>query len=285
MRTTKITAAFFSPTGNSAMMASVTGFTLAGGLGLPMHMLDLTKPGELHKRHEFGPDDFLVIAMPVYAGRLPSLISPLLRKSIHGNNTPAAAIVTFGNRAYDNALAELRAILDENGFIPNAAAAFCMPHAFVPALGGTRPDAEDERMLHAWVRVMGDNIQTETFDKPDVPGEPDAPYYQPKGIDGAPVNFLKAKPVTNLRTCLHCGACAKVCPLSAIDKTDVSKVPGKCMKCHACIAICPVGAKYFDDPAFFSHVAMLEKTYTEPASSEAIVGMPLHPEVLNQKKF
>ena len=31
---------------------------------------------------------------------------------------------------------------------------------------------------------------------------------------------------------------------------------------------CPVGAKYFDDPAFLSHVAMLEQNYTRPTELE-----------------
>ena len=43
---------------------------------------------------------------------------------------------------------------------------------------------------------------------------------------------------------------------------------GLCIKCHACMKICPTGAKYLDDPAFLSHVAMLEQNYTRPTQAE-----------------
>ena len=43
---------------------------------------------------------------------------------------------------------------------------------------------------------------------------------------------------------------------------------GICIKCQACIKKCPKKAKYFDDPAFLSHVAMLEQNYTRRAEPE-----------------
>lgn len=52
--------------------------------------------------------------------------------------------------------------------------------------------------------------------------------------------------------------------MGAIDPADVSNVPGTCIKCHACVRRCTRHAKYFDDPAFLSHVAMLEQNFAEP---------------------
>lgn len=43
-----------------------------------------------------------------------------------------------------------------------------------------------------------------------VPGDAAAPYYVPKGTDGQPVKFLKAKPQTDLVKCTDCGACARL---------------------------------------------------------------------------
>ncbi|WP_278909212.1 DUF362 domain-containing protein [Faecalicoccus pleomorphus] len=98
---------------------------------------------------------------------------------------------------------------------------------------------------------------------PPIPGDPNAPYYIPKGIDGKPVNFLKAKPVTDTKLCNQCGLCAISCPMQSIDLQDPSQVPGICIKCQHCIQICPEHAKYFNDPDFLSHVQMLETNYTQ----------------------
>ena len=56
--------------------------------------------------------------------------------------------------------------------------------------------------------------------------------------------------------------------MGSIDPADVSQVRGICIKCCACVKKCPSGAKYFDDPAFLSHVAMLEQNFTEPKENE-----------------
>ena len=97
-----------------------------------------------------------------------------------------------------------------------------------------------------------------------MPGDAEAPYYVPKGEDGSPAKFLKAKPLTDLSKCLHCGACAAHCPMGSIDSSDTSNVPGICIKCQACVRGCKQGAKYFEDAAFLSHVRMLEQNFATP---------------------
>lgn len=56
--------------------------------------------------------------------------------------------------------------------------------------------------------------------------------------------------------------------MGAIDPADVSQVPGLCIKCQSCVRRCTRHAKYFDDPAFLSHVAMLEANFREPKVNE-----------------
>ena len=104
-----------------------------------------------------------------------------------------------------------------------------------------------------------------------VPGDPAAPYYVPEDADGQPAKFLKAKPKTDLSKCCNCGACARVCPMGAIDPTDVSSVPGTCIKCQACVRKCTHRAKYFDDEAFLSHVKMLEQNFQDPKENEVFL--------------
>ena len=103
------------------------------------------------------------------------------------------------------------------------------------------------------------NLQTgHTLSAEVFPGNhPAGPYYVPKGLEGTPAVFLKAKPVTDSGKCTGCSLCAEHCPMGSIG-TD-----GICIKCQACIAVCPQSAKYFTDGAFLSHKAMLERDFAD----------------------
>ncbi|MBQ9348536.1 MAG: 4Fe-4S binding protein, partial [Oscillibacter sp.] len=187
----------------------------------------------------------------------------------------AVPVVTFGNRAFDNALAELCALLSGNGFRNVSAAAFVCRHAFTDKLGQGRPDRNDRRSMEAFAEQTAEKVRDLDPDgpipPPHVPGNPEAPYYIPRGTDGEPAGFLKAKPRTDLSRCTRCGACARRCPVDAIDKTEPWNVPGVCIKCQACVRCCTRRAKYFDDPAFLSHVAMIEGAYAEPKGNRIFV--------------
>ena len=58
----------------------------------------------------------MVFGMPTYAGKLPNKMLPYVQQQIHGNGALAVGVVTFGNRSYDNSLAELCAALEADGF-------------------------------------------------------------------------------------------------------------------------------------------------------------------------
>ena len=181
--------------------------------------------------------------------------------------------MTFGNRSYDNSLAELCAVLEADGFHTAAGGAFVGRHAFTDRLAEGRPDWNDRQELQNFAAAICDKVNHLT-DIPTpiaVPGDATAPYYTPKGTDGQPAKFLKAKPLTDLSRCTNCGACARVCPMGAIDPKDVCSVPGICIKCQACVRKCTRHAKYFEDAAFLSHVAMLEQNFTEPKKNEAFL--------------
>ena len=117
--------------------------------------------------------------------------------------------------------------------------------------------------------VVGRIVRMTEYPAPvTVDGDADAPYYRPLGLDGEPKVFLKAKPKTDLEKCIHCGVCASLCPMGSINPDNVTEVVGVCIKCHSCVRNCPMGAKYFDDPAFLSHRAMLERDYTRRAEDK-----------------
>ena len=57
------------------------------------------------------PDHLTIVAMPVYNGRLPDYGTRSLTH-LKGNGTPAIAVVVYGNREYDDALLELKTLLE-----------------------------------------------------------------------------------------------------------------------------------------------------------------------------
>ena len=85
--------------------------------------------------------------MPTYAGKLPNKLLPYVQSGFAGNGALAVPVVTFGNRSFDNALAELSATLEQDGFHTIAAGTFAARHAFTDALAAGRPDRQDMTVL------------------------------------------------------------------------------------------------------------------------------------------
>ena len=78
-------------------------------------------------------------------------------------------------------------------------------------------------------------------------------------------------PFTQILTDLGREDILLIAGLPAEDPADISSVPGICIKCQACVRRCTKHAKYFDDPAFLSHVAMLEQNFAEAKENEFFI--------------
>ena len=273
MNIQKVWTICFSATGNTDRVAALLGKELAAHLGVPLEQIPFTRPEERRRDHHFSEGDLVVVGSPTYAGKLPNKILPSFQDKLRGNGALAVAAVTFGNRAYDNSLAELCAVLEAGGFHTAAAGAFVGQHAFTDELAYGRPSWSDEFELKTFAKQVSEKVKrlSEIPEPVQVPGDPEAPYYVPKGMDGQPAKFLKAKPKTDLSKCTNCGACARLCPMGAIDPQDVSSVPGTCIKCQRCVRKCTKGAKYIDDEAFLSHVKMLEQNFQELKENEVFL--------------
>ena len=255
---------YFSPVGHTRRVAETLGYALAERLGVPAFSMDMTKPAKRRETMSFAPSDVVLLAVPTYAGRVPNKLLPDLKACFRGDQTPAVAIVTFGNRNFDSSLTELRDVLEDDGFCVTAAAACACGHVFSKRIMPNRPDGTDQEQLVEMARQMAVKIKSvrsaAACPRPVIRGDaPVGPYYTPLKADGTPAHFLKAKPLTEEDQCDRCGLCVTACPMGAIDRRNPLNVPGTCIKCQACIAICPHGAKYFDDADFFSHVAYLEE--------------------------
>ena len=259
----------FSPNGNTKEIASRLAAELAASLDyIAIKEIDITPPNSRLESYDFDEEDLVVFGMPTYAGKLPNKILPFIQSGFKGKGVLAVPVVTFGNRSFDNSLAELAYTLCNNGLKIVGAGAFVTKHAFSDILGNGRPDEDDNALIKELAGIVTTRISSQNFDKISeevlamIPGAHDAPYYTPLGIDGQPASFLKAVPKTNPDLCTDCKICCEKCPMGSIDYENPASITGICIKCHACVNGCPTGAKYFDDPAFLSHKAMLEKNYT-----------------------
>lgn len=265
----QIHAVYFSPTGTTRKTCLTVAQAISEAFYLPLSVDDFTRPEKRIEPLVYGPQDCIVIGLPVYAGRLPNLLLPYL-KSIRGDHTKAVPLVLFGNRNYDDALLELGLLLEDQGFELIAAAAFVGEHAFSRELGAGRPDRRDMKKIREFGEEVSEKLKAGTPAKSiwELLGEeerPLKPYYTPRDRKGTPINILKVKPKVDSAKCIGCGRCASLCPMGSIDPADVSQIPGKCIKCGACEKGCPAGAIYFDDPGYLYHRSELEAQYARRA--------------------
>lgn len=271
MNIRRICALYFSPTGGTEKIARFVTEELARHLGVETAYIDFTRPENRQSEYHFAADDLLVMASPVYAGRLPNKLMPVYASSIFGNHTPAVPLCIFGNRNYDEALRELVLLLEGNGFQIAGAAAFVGRHAFSDKVGAGRPDDADLKQMCEFAAKAAEKLEKNAslaplaIDRSEI-----GPYYTPLKEDGTPAKFLKAKPLTDPSKCIHCGLCAQACPLHSID-AETAEATGLCIKCQACVRRCPKEAKHFEDADFLSHVSMLEQNYTVRADNLLLV--------------
>lgn len=178
--------------------------------------------------------DTAIVGMPVFAGRIPAIAKQRLMK-IKGKQTPAVVVVVYGNRAYEDALLELKNTLEQNGFVVAAAGAFIARHSLFPAAAAGRPDQNDLKIIDDFAIRCAEKIKSGIFPPLAVPGN--FPYKE--------VSPIPLFPAAN-ESCILCAKCAEVCPAGAIKREDLRKTDtAACISCAACVHVCPAGARRF----------------------------------------
>lgn len=140
-------AVYFSPTGNTKRLVCQAASEAARLFQVSCRAISLDLPEERERVRTFSAGDLVIVGGPTYAGKLPNKILPTYQEKLIGKGALALAVVTYGNRSFDNALAELCATLDGNGFRTVAAGAFVGTHAFSDALAPNRPDEDDLALM------------------------------------------------------------------------------------------------------------------------------------------
>lgn len=259
MKTVKL--AYFSPTGTTRRVLE----SIASGLGATdVEHIDATRPEERNKPLRTADNEVLVIGVPVYMGRVPALLEQWL-DTIEAHDTPAVCVVVYGNRAYENALLELKDITAARGCIPVAGAAYIGEHSFSdtnePTAQG-RPDAADLADAQEFGKAIRRKLDgpSSKLEELVVPGT--HPY---GGVTELwSVDFIEVDD-----RCTQCGTCADACPMEAIDTHDSTAVDQeRCITCCACIKTCQQEARSMKPGPVMDARHRLSTLFGEPKQPE-----------------
>ncbi len=251
-------SAYFSPTGTTKAIAQA----VARGINSKIaEQIDITKPDMRKKQLQTSKNDLLIVAVPVYIGRVPDLLSEWLN-SIKADKTPVVCIVVYGNRAYDDALLELKDILIKIRCIPVACAAYIGEHSFSGSetpIAESRPDTNDLYKAEIFGRKINEKLlsvsSVDQISDINIPGN--YPYRGDTKLWH--VDFI----AINDR-CTQCGICAEVCPVGAIDSVNSNLIDKeKCITCCACIKNCPQNARTMKTGPVKDAAIRLNKLYSE----------------------
>ena len=207
---------------------------------------------------ELSSDDVAVVAMPVFAGRIPKAARKRLSK-ITGNNTPAIAVVNYGNAHVSDSLLELVDLLKENSFNVIAAASTISHHSIFDGVAVGRPDDSDIEKINEFSKKCIEKLEKEESLKSEIPGNrPYTDYKQlPFEID------------CDDSLCAFCYDCVSICPEKAIPEDDPIETDlNLCSRCTACISICPEDARKFTGDAFKAKKPAFEEANSERKEPE-----------------
>ena len=293
MKITAVKVISFSPTGGSKKVAEA----IAKGTQAPIDHVDLTPPSARTQQFTEFKDELAIISVPVYAGRVPTEAAYRIRRLTsnreayggkRAHKIPAVIVVTYGNRAYEDALRELGDIVSEVGFQPIAAGVFLCEHSFsvpeMPTAHG-RPDAEDLGKA----KKFGNQIREKFAGVDSIenlsPVNPHGttPYSLSMRANLTWYDYGElATPYTNEEQCTKCGTCVDVCPTAAIRIQHVTSNPSpmigynlrlistdhnSCIWCCACVKNCPTGARVMSHRIIQSQES-LNKNYPDRKEPE-----------------
>lgn len=247
----KVIKVYFSPSGTTKKVVD----NIASNFAQEKETYDLLN---FNSEKEFSDDDIVIVGMPVFAGRIPKSGRERLSK-FKGNNTPAIAVVNYGNAHVTDSLLETVELLNENNFNVVAAASTVSHHSIFDGVAQGRPDSADIEKINDFSKKCMKKIESGEGLKSDIPGN--KPY-----VDYKQLPFVVGCDET---LCAFCYDCVSICPEKAIPDDDpVDTDLDLCSRCTACIHICPEDARMFTGEAFEAKKPEFEQANSERKEPE-----------------
>ncbi len=245
--------ATFSPTGTTRKVARA----IAGEREI--QHIDLLKETTAQ---DISPDTPLLAVVPVYGGRVPAIATQRLA-ALRSQGGQAIAVVVYGNRAYEDALLELKNTLAACGFRVIAAAAFVAEHSVARCIATGRPHAQDKQTAAEFATAVDAKLT--------LPTEQQTIVSVPGNAEMKPLPQMPATPMVT-EACGGCGYCARECPTQAIPHQDPRTTDaGKCILCMRCVSLCPRRARTLPPPLQAGMTARLQACAAEPRCPELFV--------------
>jgi ferredoxin len=260
MEIVKVKLVYFSPTGTSKKIVEA----IARGVGIKYIHVDLTLQDIC--KHSFEAKELALIAAPVYGGRIPFTAVKRLKK-LETKDTPAVVVVVYGNRAYEDALIELRDMAVEIGFRPIAGAAFIGEHSYdtpeTPIATG-RPDMADLEKAEAFGRKVKTKLD-KIIEIPELMVPGNKPYKERR-------KRRPRSPETDFGTCILCGMCGRVCPTGVVRVSDsVETDKENCISCTSCVKNCPTQSRHWNHERINQTAVWLHTNYSRRKEPETFL--------------
>lgn len=216
---------YFSPTGSTQKVTTFLASQVSQSTDID---LSLSKNNVII---EMTKNDFCIVGVPSFGGRVPHIALERLSQ-LQGHQTPVLAVVTYGNRAYEDTLLELKETLEKHGFICIGAIACVAEHSIMHQFATGRPNQDDLCEMAEFMKQVKERLNNHHVSI-NVPGN--YPYKE--------YHVIPLQPKVT-ETCNHCGLCARQCPVEAIPQDHLqTTIKDKCISCMRCVHICPQHAR------------------------------------------
>ena len=141
-------------------------------------------------------------------------------------------LCVYGNRAYEDTLAEMEDAANAAGFQVIAAVAAVAEHSIIRKFAAGRPDEKDAGQLKDFGVRIARAVNEGKTGAPAITGN--RPYKKSGGAGLVPKTG---------KACISCGKCAAACPVKAISADGKSTDKSRCISCMRCVAQCPKQAR------------------------------------------